>query len=96
MISAHYAFYKKGYFAVDSAGKKVLGAKCNPDNNANVVLFHYFTKSKAEFESKRIRGKADDGLTRAECEFYEHDLNDVEDISMVELLAKYKDKQSNC
>lgn len=90
MVSAHYAVYKKGYFAVDSDGRKAIGARCIPSNDGNVLLFHYFTKSKAEFESKRLRGKADDGLIRLESEFYEHDLNDVEDTSMIDLIAKYK------
>lgn len=45
------------------------------------VLFHYFTKSREEFEAKRMRGRADVSTVRDVSDFQRHDLNDVEDFS---------------
>lgn len=62
-------------------GERVNGAKNLPLENGP-KLFHYFTKSKEEFELKRMRGKADDGLIRKKSEFEEHDINNVYDDRM--------------
>lgn len=80
-VNAHYAIYKHGAFAINTTGDRVAGAESIP-TKGGIKIYHYFTKSREEFEEKRLRGKADDGKVRAVTEFKEHDVNDVEDISL--------------
>lgn len=58
-------------------------------NDASPYLAHFFCKTPEEFELKRKRGRIDVSenspmLFRSESEFAEHDLNEVEDTSLLD------------
>lgn len=80
-INAHFAVYRIGYSAITYELKTQYGAKSDPLEDG-FKLFHYFTKSREEFEKKRLKGKADELSIRDEKEFEEHDFNDVYDDRM--------------
>jgi hypothetical protein len=42
---------------------------------------HYFCKTKDEFINKRERGRADDGTIRDMKDFYDHNFNEIEDLT---------------
>jgi hypothetical protein len=78
---------------VDEAGT-LPGSSGHPDFHAvpqasRLVLNHYFTKSRAEWQRKRMRGMASEvvgsmGWRRPDDHFRSHDLNDVEDLTMAQ------------
>ena len=72
----------------DTAGK-TLNAGLNPDGPADVaVINHYFTKTRPEYEIKRMRGRADIAKTRNSSEFDAHNFNEVEDDSAYKIYLK--------
>jgi hypothetical protein len=64
--------------------RRVVGMTSNPDSHAvadaeRLVLNHYFSKSREEWDIKRRKGRADCLAVRAKAEFDGHDRNEVED-----------------
>lgn len=63
-------------------------ASHSPVRTGRAQVNHYFTKSRAEFRLKRLRGRADiasmeDGTRRADSEFQIYDRNEEEDLSIL-------------
>ncbi len=68
------------------------GSQGHPDNHAvpaaeRLVLNHYFTKSRAEWQHKRSRGRATEQVgsaawRRPDDHFTAHDVNDIEDTGL--------------
>ena len=55
----HTAFYRdKGKFTVNELGAQVRGAKTEVPSHTKIALYHYLTKSEAEFVAKIKRGSA--------------------------------------
>lgn len=55
----HTAFYRaKDKWTVNELGERVDGAKTRAPSHTKVALYHYLTKSRAEFEAKIKRGSA--------------------------------------
>ena len=66
----------------------VVGGFGNPDHHPvpearNLVINHYFGKSRAEWEAKRRKGRADGPGPRRDSDFAAHDRNEVEDRSIL-------------
>ncbi len=89
-INPHYAVFMSKYSSVNSLGDYCYGPFSKTNENMPYVVCHYFTKSKAEFELKRSRGKADSLTIRAVQEFEEHDKNDIYDDRMLKLKERIK------
>lgn len=71
---------------VNVLGKAIdpVAVHLRPVTSKNLRLAHYFTKSREEFETKVARGRADTGTIRdLETYFRKHDINEVEDRSLV-------------
>lgn len=91
----HYAIYKRKFFAVNTAMKRI---DICPMSNVNDMDFsmlrlnHYFTKSKEEFIAKRSRGMADNCGIRPFEDFLAHDVNDVEDDCLIRYVDIIKNK----
>ncbi len=51
IVNPHFAFYFEGKYAVNSAGNHVPYWGCDPLTD-KIVINHYFTKSKEEFQSR--------------------------------------------
>jgi hypothetical protein len=78
----------------------MINDTCVKDVNGNIIygpfnpladdkicqLNHYFTKSRGEFERKRLRGRADCDEIRLADEFFQHDFNDVEDLKAMKFM----------
>jgi hypothetical protein len=80
-----------GVRTVDSTGHPLVMPEDTRGRSAEVVwggarVQHYVVKSRAEFEIKRTRGRADSKLSRDEEFFKEHDRNDVHDPMPAELV----------
>lgn len=68
ILNPHFAFYYLTKFAVDENGK-VIPSYSNPDvPDKKIIINHYKTKSKEEFNSKIERGNADTTHIRAKIE----------------------------
>lgn len=57
IVNPHYAYYFDGKFAVNSAGSRVTHWGNEPILTDKIVVNHYLTKSKEEFQSKMGRGR---------------------------------------
>lgn len=72
--------------------RRTGGSQGHPDRHSvpdaqRLVVNHYFTKSRAEWQQKRDRGRATEpvgtpGWLRPDDHFNSHDLNDVEDLTL--------------
>lgn len=81
MNDVHYPKVARGRDTRDTDGRHVASAH-HPGGPTDVAaVHHYFTKSRAEFEAKRERGRSDDGTTRPPSNFEDHDENAVHDSS---------------
>jgi hypothetical protein len=79
IVDPHSVVLKNGFVAVDTTGSPVPGP-VNPRGPVTVAwVNHYFTKSKAEFRDKQLRGRSDTGTVRPDSDFDDHDHNDVHD-----------------
>ena len=66
----------------DCHGNWVEGA-FNPKLTEDIAcVYHYFTKSRGEFLLKRARGRADIEEIRGIHEFEDHDINEIEDLTL--------------
>ncbi|MBO4779994.1 MAG: glycosyltransferase family 92 protein, partial [Selenomonadaceae bacterium] len=85
IVNPHYAYYFDGVFAVNSAGGRVTHWGNEPILADKIVVNHYLTKSKEEFQGKLERGRKGvdsqikDPVTVDEESFAKNDRNDVED-----------------
>lgn len=85
IVNPHYAYYFTGKFAVNSAGGRVTHWGNEPVLIDKIVVNHYLTKSKEEFETKMGRGRTGvdskdlDPVTVDMASFEKNDRNDVED-----------------
>lgn len=77
----HYPIYRYGFYNVDLYGHPVSGAYNRITQYYGVKINHYFTKSKEQWIIRRSMGMADKNAERTISEFYEHDNNDVKDLS---------------
>ncbi len=75
-----------GTFIKDIDGNYIYGAFNNIANDKICQLNHYFTKSKEEFERKRLRGRADFSEIRPPEHFQQHDFNEVEDLTAMNFM----------
>jgi hypothetical protein len=55
-------------------------------DHSKCQINHYMTKSREEFEHKRLRGRADVYQKRTPEEFLEWDLNDIEDLTALKFM----------
>ena len=85
IVNPHYAYYFDGAFAVNSDGERVMHWGNEPVLADKIVINHYFTKSKEEFQSKLERGRKGvdsqelDPVTVDMSVFDKNDRNDTED-----------------
>jgi hypothetical protein len=70
----------------DVYGNNIYGPFNYHGDDKICQINHYFTKSKEEFERKRLRGNADCLHIRKPEEFEQHDFNDVEDFTAMHFL----------
>lgn len=81
MLNPHFLELKLGCVQRDTSGRQFYGA-FNFDGPTDVaVINHYFTKSRDEFDRKRMRGKADLLDIRMASDFERMDKNEVFDNS---------------
>ena len=57
--NTHAFVYKEGYHAVNVHGKRVPSAWSDPPTADVMVINHYLTKSKEDFQKKMKRGAGD-------------------------------------
>ena len=85
IVNPHYAYYFSGKFAVNSNGEQVKYWGNEPILVDKIVVNHYLTKSKEEFQSKVERGRTGvdsqkfDPYTVDISAFDRNNRNDVED-----------------
>lgn len=85
IVNPHYAYYFDGRFAVNSEGGRVTHWGNEPILIDKIVVNHYLTKSKEEFQTKMGRGRTGvdskdfDPVTVDMSIFEKNDRNDVED-----------------
>lgn len=88
---------------IDEHGR-VAGSQGHPSHHAvpdahRLVLNHYFTKSREEWRRKRNRGQATEPMDsgarlRPDEHFMSHDINDVEDLSLVARADQVRDEMA--
>ena len=84
----HFAMYFSPYFAVNERGGEVHDAFNKPPVDDKIVVNHYCTKSREEFEKKYRRGTADSVNNVYNTKNFSHDKdNDVADDGIL----KYRD-----
>ncbi len=91
-VNPHSALYLKNYHAYDTEGNRVDGAFTKEPHHNGWRIDHYFTKSKAEFTKKRLRGNADVLIFRSEEEFDLNDRNEVFDDGMLRFSQRIKNE----
>ena len=86
----HFAHYLQPYFAVNEYGGVVEYFSSYPPSVEKIVMHHYSSKSREEYENKVNRGTADAYHNVYKLENYKHDtkLNEVFDDSIL----SYRDK----
>jgi hypothetical protein len=73
--------------SVKDVNGNIIYGPFNPLADDNICqLNHYFTKSRGEFETKRLRGRADCNEIRPVTNFSQHDFNDVEDLTAMRFM----------
>lgn len=94
MINPHYVALKSGGRAVSSDGKPIVMTEIGGITTQVIWeaarINHYVVKSRAEFEVKRTRGRADSPYPREESFFAEHDRNEVLDPAPVETVLSIR------
>ena len=83
----HYASYFAGEYAVNANGDIVESFFNTPVIDDKIIINHYFTKSREEFELKAQRGKAD-GFGTYNTKNFIHTCNEVFDDGIL----KYRDE----
>ncbi|MBR3225044.1 MAG: glycosyltransferase family 92 protein [Atopobiaceae bacterium] len=79
----HYCRFLWGFYAVDVWGRRTSGSMSDELPSVPFPrIQHYFCKSLEEYKEKRARGCADERDMRPMDDFYEHDCNDVEDVTL--------------
>lgn len=58
IVNPHYVYYFSGKFAVNSNGERVKRWSNEPVLTDKIVVHHYFTKSREEFQNKIQRGRS--------------------------------------
>lgn len=82
-ISPHYPLLIKGAYCVnENTYKRIWGWGTDNIIYKNIRINHYFTKSKQEYIEKQNRGLADRKGQYNMNNFYQYDLNDIDDDSM--------------
>ena len=88
MCNAHYGFYWNGCMAVNTEGK-MISNHWNPVKSiSKICIHHYFTKSLAEWKKRRAMGKADSKGIRPLQEFYNDNLDEIYDDSILKYRSK--------
>ena len=54
----HKANYFEGFYSVDEHSNKVVNSACLPIVTEKIVVNHYYTKSREEYNNRNIRGRA--------------------------------------
>lgn len=89
-VSCHYPKYISGAWSVNTKGKRQRLWSNIPVDWDEIVLNHYFCKSKEEFCQKRSRGRAASGGHYDFSKFDEYDRNEIEDTSMLQYVPEVK------
>jgi hypothetical protein len=85
--STHYpTIMKEGTYVKDVYGNIISGPFNYHGDNTVCQINHYFTKSKEEFEKKRLRGLSDSNGFRNASDFENHDFNDIEDLTAMQFM----------
>ena len=98
IVNPHYAYYFDGAFAVNSNGERVRAWGNEPVLADKIVVNHYYTKSREEYQSKINRGRTGvdseerDPVTTDMAAFEKNDRNEVFDDS---ILAYRKSRAEN-
>lgn len=98
IVNPHYAYYFDGAFAVNTAGGRVRHWGNEPILADKMVVNHYFTKSKEEFQSKLERGRKGvdsqeiDPVQLNMADFDKNDRNDEADYGILSY-RKLRDEQ---
>lgn len=89
---AHYPKYYEPYYSINTNNEKIEGPFCESLCWDVLRINHYFTKSFEEFIAKRKRGRASTkGLVWDASAFFEADVNDVCDESILRFLPSLKE-----
>ena len=84
----HNANYFEDHYSVNENGIKIpSGQVGKPIVADKIVINHYFTKSREEFNLKRVRGRADINLKWTENYFHLYDHNEVFDDGILKYRA---------
>ena len=93
MPSSHFATYFEGCYAVNENGNVVQGAFNNPVTAQKIVMNHYNTKSREEYQKKIERGTADSVHNIYEMKFFDiKDRNEVFDDGILKYRAVRAEK----
>lgn len=77
----HFPLLNNGTVIKDVHGNIVSGPFNELDDNSICQINHYFGKSYEEYLIKQKRGCADNDYIRSISEFYDNDLNEIEDLT---------------
>lgn len=84
----HHAIYFENYYSANENGLKLPSGQIQqPVAAEKIAINHYFTKSREEFDLKRVRGRADTVLKWTENYFKLYDCNDVFDDGILKYRA---------
>lgn len=81
-----------GYNINDSDGKRLWGWFCHDVRWQNLRINHYYCKSKEQYLQKISRGLGDRNGEYDMKQFYDYDLNEIKDESMLIYADKMKNK----
>lgn len=91
-LNPHFLYYDTGYYCVNERGDKMRGAVVPKASYEKLRLHHYRIKSKAEFLSKKSRGRATTNSDLTLDYFYLYDKNDIYDYVMEKYVEQVKNK----
>ena len=77
----HYPVYKWGNYCISIDGKRIPQWRNEITDYTGLRINHYFTKSKEQWIIRRLMGTSDGSSNRTLEEFYNHNNNDIKDLS---------------
>ena len=93
--SAHFPIYFTGGYSVNEIGGRVDNYCNNPVTAASIAINHYNVKSRAEFQAKLNRGRADKAANYFNAEWFNlYDRNEIFDDGILSYRAARADRFS--
>ena len=94
IYNPHCAAYFENCYAVNENGGEITFAFNNPPTVEKIVVNHYHTKSREEYETKIRRGNADSAVIKCNPQqFLDHDHNEIFDDGILKYRAARKNEQ---